>query len=612
MKNLLFLSSFILLCALANASKPLVSSFVTHLTTSLSFLSHEDIDDEFDVHEISTAQSRQLSNDYDRYYVLLKDKYTVLNFTKQLITVTHKPGFKDTEFIGGQNKSLIVICKELFLLSDPFKIMIHSYARVPDLARISPSVIAALSKASNNHSAVSLTVASASGTYKTFDLTFAGSQDKEENNIAPAIITKSLKALKTAGSLQQKVSAQRMVKSSLVQPLSPLSTLIAQKGFDRIELTPKWQYHSHLRQLNDYARQTIADGEYIDNENIKFYKTHNLNGRNVVVGVGDSGVDLKKQQVDQEVIVKSSCMYLSLEMTKLKLMVMGLICAEQLLGVAPEARIVLIDLQEGDGNMQMYTDIYNKYYKQYVYNNNVRILSNSWGSSSYTYDSVCSLTDKFVWDYKDMVILFSAGNSGDEGFGTVVSPGLSKNVITVGATLTERIENGMHFTIYFSSKGDPERRIIKPDIVAPGIQRSAKSLSSEDCGSNCNDHDGVCEIQGATTANAVASGAVALITQYLTEKSYHNRNIEKQASLIKAMLVHSGQPTLGYCEQDLSCYTYGSNHLYYEGHGRIQLDRVLHYAGESDFELFLYNGQVNYEKEYFSLEFTITDISFKK
>ena len=73
----------------------------------------------------------------------------MLNFTKQLITVTHKPGFKDTEFIGGQNKSLIVICKELFLLSDPFKIMIHSYARVP---------------------------------YKTFDLTFAGSQDKEENS----------------------------------------------------------------------------------------------------------------------------------------------------------------------------------------------------------------------------------------------------------------------------------------------------------------------------------------------------------------------------------------------------------------------------------------------
>ena len=48
-----------------------------------------------------------------------------------------------------------------------------------------------------------------------------------------------------------------------------------------------------LGQLNDYARQTIADGEYVSNENMKFYKTHNLNGRNVVVGVGDSGVDPK-------------------------------------------------------------------------------------------------------------------------------------------------------------------------------------------------------------------------------------------------------------------------------------------------------------------------------
>ena len=181
----------------------------------------------------------------------------MLNFTKKLFVVTHKPGYKDMEFIGGQNKSLIVICKELFLLSDPFKIMIHSYARVPDLARISPLVIDALSKASNNHSAVSLTVASLSGTYKTLDLTFAGSQDKEENSkscmipfifIAPVIITQSLKALKATNSLQQPVSAQKMVKNSLAQPLSPLSTLISQKGFSRIELTPKWQYHSHLRQ----------------------------------------------------------------------------------------------------------------------------------------------------------------------------------------------------------------------------------------------------------------------------------------------------------------------------------------------------------------------------
>ena len=38
----------------------------------------------------------------------------------------------------------------------------------------------------------------------------------------------------------------------------------------------------------------------------------------------------------------------------------------------------------------------------------------------------------------------------------------------------------------------------------------------------------------------------------------------------------------------------------YEGHGRVQLDRVLRF-NESDFELFLYYGQVNKNKEEFSI-----------
>ena len=38
---------------MASASKPLVSSFMTHLTTSLSFLPEEEIEDEFDVWEYS-------------------------------------------------------------------------------------------------------------------------------------------------------------------------------------------------------------------------------------------------------------------------------------------------------------------------------------------------------------------------------------------------------------------------------------------------------------------------------------------------------------------------------------------------------------------------------
>ena len=105
----------------------------------------------------------------------------------------------------------------------------------------------------------------------------------------------------------------------------------------------------------------------------------------------------------------------------------------------------------------------------------------------------------------------------------MTSPALAKNVITVGATLSERIEKGKDYITYFSSRGRPTRHTIKPDIVAPGDQISAKSLSKEDCGSNCDNHNGVVEMLGTSMATPAVAGIVALITQYLKEKNYHNR-----------------------------------------------------------------------------------------
>ena len=53
MKYFLYILVILLLSQMASASKPLVSSFMTHLTTSLSFLPEEEIEDEFDVWEYS-------------------------------------------------------------------------------------------------------------------------------------------------------------------------------------------------------------------------------------------------------------------------------------------------------------------------------------------------------------------------------------------------------------------------------------------------------------------------------------------------------------------------------------------------------------------------------
>ena len=48
----------------------------------------------------------------------------------------------------------------------------------------------------------------------------------------------------------------------------------------------------------------------------------------------------------------------------------------------------------------------------------MKISSNSWGTEkTYSYDSLCSYTDQFVWEHNDMVILFAAGNDGEKGLG---------------------------------------------------------------------------------------------------------------------------------------------------------------------------------------------------
>ncbi len=86
---------------------------------------------------------------------------------------------------------------------------------------------------------------------------------------------------------------------------------------------------------------------------------------------------------------------------------------------------------------------------QQAYDSGARIHSNSWGSAvngDYTTDSANA--DDFVWDNKDFVITFSAGNEGiDTNSDGVIdndsigSPATAKNVITVGASENQRTDN---------------------------------------------------------------------------------------------------------------------------------------------------------------------------
>lgn len=155
-----------------------------------------------------------------------------------------------------------------------------------------------------------------------------------------------------------------------------------------------------------------------------------------------------------------------------------------------------------------------------AYNAGARIHSNSWGSEAagaYTVNSAA--VDDFTWTHPDMLITFSAGNSGiDANADGIIdsdslnSPATAKNSLAVGASESHRMDqypcdttNGSNFCAFqsgynrmfswgegwpsrypanpirddysgggdqqmaaFSSRGPTDDGRIKPDVVAPG------------------------------------------------------------------------------------------------------------------------------------------------
>lgn len=165
-------------------------------------------------------------------------------------------------------------------------------------------------------------------------------------------------------------------------------------------------------------------------------------------------------------------------------------------GVAPEANLVFqalgdatggldgIPLDEGDLMRTAYTD-------------NARIHTNSWGAPvDGSYNLSSRNVDVAAWQRRDMLILFAAGNSGEDvnprdgvvDLDSIGSPGTAKNILTVGASENNRpsIPYIWGTTSYadpigsdlradnpsgmaaFSSRGPTDDGRVKPDISAPG------------------------------------------------------------------------------------------------------------------------------------------------
>lgn len=173
-------------------------------------------------------------------------------------------------------------------------------------------------------------------------------------------------------------------------------------------------------------------------------------------------------------------------------------------GIAPEANILAVKTlnKRGSGNM---SDIIAaiEYVVETKDKYNTKILNLSFGSPanmSYEKDPLC----KSVREAKKagIIVVAAAGNSGPNER-TIVSPGISPDVITVGAVDDKRtIDPSDDEIASFSSRGPTREGLMKPDVVAPGV--NINSLSNTEL-------DGYKKMSGTSMATPLISGSIALL-----------------------------------------------------------------------------------------------------
>ncbi len=254
--------------------------------------------------------------------------------------------------------------------------------------------------------------------------------------------------------------------------------------------------------------------------------------------------------------------------------------AGQFRGVAYEAELVhqsVLDAGGGLGGLP--ADLYELYLEAYT--NSARIHSDSWGSSvygQYTVDSQSS--DEFMWDYPDMLLIFSAGNDGrDLNNNGVVdpdsigAPATAKNMVTVGAAESDRAPGTGGYTGYswgyawgskfgadpikndyisqsadgirqgiaaFSSRGPTDDGRFKPDLVAPGTDVISARSRAPGAGTGWGAHPNTnyAFSGGTSMSTPLIAGAAALVRQFFMERQGMTN---PSAALVKAALLNGAR-----------------------------------------------------------------------
>jgi hypothetical protein len=248
-------------------------------------------------------------------------------------------------------------------------------------------------------------------------------------------------------------------------------------------------------------------------------------------------------------------------------------------GMAPGAKLVIQDagfLTDNCGDLPgigcPVVDL-NPIFQQ-AYTQGARLHTNSWGDNENAavqnnYSAASQDVDEFMWNHKDFLIFFAAGNAGP-GTASVGSPSTAKSAVSVGATLRSTSANSM---ASFSSCGPTADGRIKPEITVPGSSIISAGNDKNIATNNC----GTLSMSGTSMASPGAAGLTALIRQYYTDGWYPTgakssaNGFTPSAALLRGTLVNSAVNMTGTTVIPANC----------QGWGRVLLENALFFTGQS-------------------------------